>query len=184
MEGYAMRRLIVPIGLAIVVAANAGIRLAGADPVYVDQGQQGTAKERAEFYTHDQGPRLIRLSWMKALIAKDGQPFLADSMSRYGFLPNPDNRAGLPVGFDAVGAAGSAMIGTTCSGCHTRQVEVAGKAYRIDGGPSLTDFQAFLGDLDKAVGDALASDASFAAFAASVLQSPTPAAAAAAALRQ
>jgi len=76
------------------------------------------------------------------------------------------------------------MVGVTCSGCHTRQVEVAGKAYRIDGGPSLTDFQAFLGDLDKAVGDAVANDASFAAFAADVLQSPTPAPADVAALRQ
>jgi hypothetical protein len=75
------------------------------------------------------------------------------------------------------------LVGATCSSCHTRQIEVAGKAYRIDGGPSLTDYQAFLGDLDKAVGDALANDASFAAFAASVLQSPTPAPADVAALR-
>jgi hypothetical protein len=179
-----MRRLVFPIGLAIILTATAGMRPASADPIYVEQGQQWTPVERADFYTHDQGSRLIRLSWMKALKGKDGQPFLADSMSRYGFLPNPDNRMGLPVGFHTTGAAGSEIVGVTCSGCHTRQLDVAGKAYRIDGGPSLTDFQAFLSDLDKAVGDAIANAASFAAFAAGVLQSPTPAPADVATLRQ
>ena len=170
-----MRRLVFPIGLAILLATTAGMRPAGADPVYVDQGLQWTPAERADFYTRDQGSRLIRLSWLKALKGKDGQPFLADSMSRYGFLPNPDNRFGLPVGFNTTGAAGSELVGANCSSCHTRQIEVAGKAYRIDGGPSLTDYQAFLAGLDKAVGDALASGESFTAFAADVLQSPTPA---------
>src|SRR5580692_11402939 len=179
-----MRRLVFPIGLAILLATTAGMRPAGADPVYVDQGQQWTPAERADFYTRDQGSRLIRLSWLKALKGKDGRPFLADSMSRYGFLPNPDNRFGLPVGFNTTGAAGSELVGANCSSCHTRQIEVAGKAYRIDGGPSLTDYQAFLADLDKAVGDALASGESFTAFAADVLQSPTPAPADVAKLRK
>jgi mono/diheme cytochrome c family protein len=189
-----MRRLVFPIGLAILglailglatlLATTAGMRPASADPIYVDQGQQWTQKERADFYTHDQGSRLIRLSWLKALKGKDGQPFLANSMSRYGFLPNPDSSAGLPVGFHTTGATGSEIVGANCSSCHTRQIEVAGKAYRIDGGPSLTDYQAFLAELDKAVGDAVANDASFAAFAVDVLQSPTPAPADVAALRQ
>ena len=68
-----MRRLVFPIGLAILLATTAGMRPASADPVYVDQGQQWTQKERADFYTHDQGSRLIKLSWLKALKGKDGQ---------------------------------------------------------------------------------------------------------------
>jgi mono/diheme cytochrome c family protein len=55
-----------------------------------------------------------------------------------------------------------------CSACHTRQIAVGGTEYRIDGGPALTDFQAFLTDLDGAVGRVLADDAAFAAFAAAV----------------
>lgn len=31
-------------------------------------------------------------------------------------------------------------MGMTCTACHTRQIEVAGIAYRIDGGPALVDF--------------------------------------------
>ena len=105
-----MRRLVFPIGLAILglampLATIAGVGAAKADPVYVDQGKDWTQKERADFYTRDQGSRLIPLSWMKALKTKDGKLFLADSMSRYGFLPNPDNSQGLPVGFNTTGAA-------------------------------------------------------------------------------
>ena len=31
-------------------------------------------------------------------------------------------------------------MGMTCTACHTRQIEVAGTAYRIDGGPAFVDF--------------------------------------------
>jgi hypothetical protein len=179
-----MRRPVFLIGLAIFAATNSWMGAAHGDPIYVDQGSNWTAEARADFYTHDQGSRLISLVWLQALKGKDGKPFLADSMSRYGFLPNPGSTLGLPVGFHTTGPSGSQIVGVTCSGCHTRQLEVGGKAYRVDGGPAMADFQAFLSDLDKAVGDATASDAAFAAFAAAVLQSPTPAAADVAALRQ
>ena len=43
----------------------------------------------------------------------------------------------------------------TCAACHTRQIEVDGVAYRIDGGPAIVDFQSFLADLDTAVGTVL-----------------------------
>ncbi|MCP3397054.1 MULTISPECIES: hypothetical protein [unclassified Bradyrhizobium] len=62
----------------------------------------------------------------------------------------------------------------TCSACHTRQIEVDGQVYRVDGGPAFVDFYALLSDLDKAVGDVIASDSSFAPFAAVVLRSETP----------
>src|ERR1043166_9378521 len=177
-----MRRLVFPIGFAILIATTSWAQ--AADPIFVDQGSAWTPFTRADFYTRDQGSRLINLSWLRALKAGDGRPFLADSMARYGFLPNPDNSAGLPVGFHASGPTETRLVGITCSACHTRQLEVAGKAYRVDGGPALVDFQAFLSDLDKAVGDVTANDASFAVFAAAVLQTSTPAEADVAALRQ
>src|SRR4051794_36405153 len=187
MEGHAMRRIAFLIRFAIVVAASSGVEAALGEPIgepiYVDQGPRWTAATRADFYTRDQGARLINLAWLQALKRKDGQPFLSDNMSRFGFLPNPDNVAGLPIGFHASGPRGFQTVGVTCSACHTRQLEVDGKMYRIDGGPALTDFQAFLSDLEKAVEDVTASDASFAPFAAAVLQSAAPAAGDVAGLR-
>lgn len=32
------------------------------------------------------------------------------------------------------------VMGMTCAACHTRQIEVASTAYRIDGGPAFVDF--------------------------------------------
>ena len=179
-----MHRLVFLIGFAILAATGSQVQAADGDPIFVDQGPRWTAATRADFYVRDQGSRLIKLAWLQALKRGDGQPFLADGLSRYGFLPNPDNEAGLPVGFHATGPRGFQTVGVTCSACHTRQLEVDGKTYRVDGGPALTDFQAFLSDLDKAVGAVAADDASFAPFAAAVLQPVTAAAADVAALRQ
>jgi mono/diheme cytochrome c family protein len=179
-----MRRFVLPIGLVLLVATISGVPAASADPIFVDQGPRWTSATRADFYTRDEGSRLINFSWLQALNGRDGRPFLADSMSRYGFLPNPDNTAGLPVGFHTSGPAGFQIVGVTCSACHTRQLEVDGKMYRVDGGPALTDFQAFLGDLDQAVADATADDAAFASFAAAVLKPATPTSADVAALRK
>ena len=171
-----MLRIVFLIGLTFVVATISRIEGAGANEIYVDQGADWTTTARADFYVRDQGSRLITLSWMQALKQKNGQPFLADGLRRYGYLSNPGNTADLPVGFHASGPRGFQIVGMTCSACHTRQIEVDNKQYRIDGGPALSDFYAFLADLDQAVGDVLASNAAFAPFAASVLQTATPAA--------
>ncbi|MGO8909113.1 MAG: di-heme-cytochrome C peroxidase [Bradyrhizobium sp.] len=179
-----MRRIAFLIRFAILVAASSGIEAALGEPIYVDQGPAWTTAARTDFYTRDQGSRLINLAWLQALKGRDGQPFLSDGLSRYGFLPNPGNTANLPIGFHTIGPGGLQIVGTTCSACHTRQLEVDGKTYRIDGGPAFVDFQAFLSDLDKAVGDVIVSDASFAPFAAAVLQSAAPAAGDVAGLRQ
>jgi cytochrome c5 len=184
MEGHAMRRVAFLIRFAILVAASSGIDAALGEPIYVDQGPDWTTAARTDFYTRDQGSRLISLAWLQALKGRDGQPFLSDGLSRYGFLPNPGNTANLPIGIHATGPRGSQIVGITCSACHTRQLEVDGRTYRIDGGPAFIDFQAFLSDLDKAVGDVTASDPAFAAFSAAVPQSETPAAADVAGLRQ
>lgn len=146
----------------------AGVSLASPDPVYVKQGKAWTQAARGDFYSRDQGSRIIPLAWLRALKTADGQPFLHDGLARYGYLPNPNGRFNLPVGFMATGPVGSQDAAMNCSACHTRQISVAGTEYRIDGGPALTDFQAFLTDLDAAVGRVLADDAAFAAFAAAV----------------
>lgn len=145
-----------------------------AAPIYVDQGTAWTAATRTDFYSRDQGSQMIPLAWLKALTTADGQPFLGDSLARYGYLPNPDSDVGLPVGFTASGPAGSEMAGMTCAACHTRQITVADREYRIDGGPALVDFQGLLADLSAAVDRVVASDAAFKPFAAAVLGASAP----------
>ena len=146
----------------------AGASLAASNPVYVKQGKAWTQASRADFYSRDQGSRIIPLAWLRALRTADGQPFLHDSLARYGYLPNPNGSFNLPIGFMAAGPAGRQDAAMNCSACHTRQIAVNGTEYRIDGGPALTDFQAFLADLVAAVGRVLASDDAFAQFAAAV----------------
>ncbi len=162
------------LGLIGAFLTGFAVQAADSEPIYADQGANWTAAARADFYGRDQGSRMIPLTWLQALKQSNGQPFLADSFTRYGYLPNPANHNGLPVGFTASGASGVQIVGMTCSACHTRQITAEGKTYRIDGGPAIVDFQSFLTDLDMSVGQVLANDATFNSFATAVLGSATP----------
>ncbi|WP_205012771.1 di-heme-cytochrome C peroxidase [Nitrosomonas sp. HPC101] len=145
-----------------------------AEPVAVDQGSKWTASARNDFYSRDQGSRLIPLRWIAALKQPNGKPFMDESLDRYGYLPNKASvPAGLPVGFTVTNEESGQVIGMNCSACHTRQIEVAGTAYRIDGGPGIVDFQSFLADLDVAVNTVLTNQQAFADFAHAVL-GPSP----------
>lgn len=52
-------RVIVP---ALVVALLAGSAARAADPIFTDQGPNGTQVTREDFYTWDQGSRMIPLA--------------------------------------------------------------------------------------------------------------------------
>jgi hypothetical protein len=160
----------------LIAAALAGTAAAtpAAGPVYLSQGSSWTPAARADFYTRDQGSRLIPYAWAKALKAPDGAPFLADGLKRYGYLPNPANPNGLPVGFMTGTYGSTPYLAMNCSACHTRQIVVGSQEFRVDGGPALVDFQALLTDLDSALGAVLASDSAFAPFAAQVLGAGAP----------
>jgi mono/diheme cytochrome c family protein len=164
-------RAILPALLAVFFS---GAAVQAADPVFTDQGPSWTQATRDDFYSRDQGSRMIPLAWLQALKQPNDQPFLEGSLARYGYLPNPASSNGLPVGFTASGAAGLQIVGMSCSACHTRQITANDQTYRIDGGPAIVDFQSLLSDLDTAVGQVLASDAAFGSFASAVLSSPTP----------
>lgn len=151
------------------ICAAPAASAASPTPVSVDHGPEWDAQKRDEFYSLDQGSHIMPLAWIKALKAADGSPFMADSLQRYGYLPNDASPAKLPVGFTASGLPGKESIGMTCAACHTRQVEHDGKSYRIDGGPAMADFQALMSDLDAAVGSVINSAPAFADFARSVL---------------
>ncbi len=167
-------RIIVPLWI-VTVALIALMACAGegaAQALAIDQGLGWGTSERNDFYTRDQGSRIMPLSWMQALQQPDGKPFLDATLGRYGYLPNPADARGMPVGFTVASQDGVDTIGMTCAACHTREIEVQGAPLRIDGGPAIVDFQGFLADLDTAVGAVLASDAAFAGFAARVLGHP------------
>lgn len=157
------------VGAAFAASLAAGAAHAS-EPIYVDQGKTWTDAARKDYYSRDQGSRLIPYSWIVALKQANGQPFIADGLSRYGYLPNPaSSPMGLPVGFNVATEDGVPTLGMTCSACHTRQIEFEGKAYRIDGGPAIAEFQTFVADLDTAVGDLLKEPQKFASFASEVL---------------
>jgi hypothetical protein len=159
------------------------VRAADSTPIYLDQGSNWTDSLRAAYYTQDQGSRLVPVAWLEALEQSDGKPFLADDLARYGYLPNPANTNHLPLGFSVAGAPGAEFVGLTCSACHTRQIEVGGKQYRIDGGPAISDAYGLFADIDSAVARVLSSEDKFSAFAAKVLRTTTPKPADVAALR-
>jgi len=161
---------------AVLSAATftASVPIRAADPIFVEQGSDWKPTTRANFYTQDQGSRIMPLSWLEALKQSDGTPFLADSLSRYGYLRNPANSNSLPVGFTASGPQGNQFAGMTCAACHTRQISADGKEYRIDGGPAIVDFQTFLVDLRAAVRGILHDDTAFLTFARAVLGVPAP----------
>lgn len=170
---YLVSGLLLTVGIALATCMPTQTGLFGSGAiVQVNQGANWTAGRRAEFYTQDQGSRIMPLSWMSALDQRDGDRFLSDSLSRYGYLPNPDSETpNIPVGFTVAPTPTGPSIGMTCSACHTRQIDVDGTAYRIDGGPAIVDFQSFLADLDEAVGTVLATQDAFDVFAERVLGS-------------
>jgi cytochrome c5 len=135
-------------------------------------------QQRLDFYQRDQGSRLIPLSWLRALHRTDGTPFLPNGLERYGYLPNPDshsnpfaaNDVSLPVGFTLSGADATAVVGMTCSACHTRELIYKNTRLRIDGGPAIVDFQGLLSDLNASVAAVLAGS-QFESFAHQVLDS-------------
>ncbi len=137
-----------------------------AQTVFVEQGSEWNSFNRSAFYTQDQGSRIMPLAWMRALLLPDGTGFLNDSLTRYGYLANPNSpTSDVPVGFSVAQYQGMPSIGMTCAACHTRQIEVNNTPYRIDGGPGIVDFQSFLADLDTAVALVLSEDANFDVFA-------------------
>ncbi|MBT9099739.1 hypothetical protein KFZ76_18745 [Methylovulum psychrotolerans] len=141
-----------------------------ADATVTTFPQGWSASDKTQFYSLDQGSELMPLNWMVALKQADGRPFMADSLSRYGYLPNEASVQHLPIGFTVAHAGDQGqMLGMTCAACHTRQIEVKDSTYRIDGGPAIVDFQSFAADLDTAVGVVVNDDKAFTEFSLTVL---------------
>jgi len=73
--------------VAVGCTALTGSAAAQSPPViYVGQGASWTPATRASIYSQDQGSSMIPYNWLAALKQPNGQPFLADSLARYGYL--------------------------------------------------------------------------------------------------
>lgn len=179
---------------AALVALAAGCNPAHKKPVESVNSQGWTATQQTDWYEGTQGSRLMPWAWMKALEqAGSTEPFLADAhLAGFRFLPRTTStKLRLPIGFalDKQAGAGFALtgftwydgqnnsdakqaepwIGMNCSACHTAELNHGGKAYRVDGGPSLVDFQSFIEAVDGALTATHKDPAKWERFAAKVL---------------
>jgi hypothetical protein len=153
--------------------------------VQVDQGW-GPADKTA-WYTTTQGSRLMPLSWLRALEQPDSdKPFLArEYMASFRYLPGSD-ASDLPIGFaidirddSELGntklrwkdgqTSQEPWVGMTCSACHSNEITYGGKRLRIEGAPTLADFQSFREALDRAIDQTWLDDEKFARFAKKII---------------
>ena len=155
---------------ALIAAGLAAATAASADD-YVTIAQGWSTKQKAFWAARSQGSRLIPLSWLRALEQPGSdQPFLDDNHIRsFRYLPAhlADNE-GLPVGFaidqqddrrlsnthlrwKSSQSSREKWVGMNCAACHTADISFQGKKMRIEGGPTMADFQSFMEALDRAL---------------------------------
>jgi mono/diheme cytochrome c family protein len=171
-------------GLA-VAACTLDYDVAVAQPTGPAQPRPWTTQQKADWYAGQQGSRLMPLAWMRALEQPSGGGSFLDNayIESFGLLPQSGR---LPVGFAVDDAddtrftfsklrwferqpANEPWIGLTCAACHTGEVRYKGEAFRIDGGPSLFDYQSFIEALDTSLHATLTDQARFGRFAGKVL---------------
>ena len=173
------------------------IRSSDEDYHYITFKQGWTKNEAMDFYNTSQGSQFIPYSWFLALEQPDlAKPFRDnENIRRFGYIPqqktqgiNPD---GLPIGFvKDIGSESflSALeksryasntqglhseykewLGLTCAACHTSEVRYNNQTFRIEGGPSLSDFQSFFDEISKALVNTIQDDKKLTRFAKAVL---------------
>ncbi len=153
-----------------------------------DLGQGWDQARRDAWYEATQGSRLLPWSWAAALEADNGGRFFDPvNLTRLRFLPpEPTSRTGMAVGFvkDDGSDAGlrrtrlrwyagqgsdEPWLGLNCSACHTAEITYGINRLRIDGGPTLADFQTFVEEFDRALAATRDDPARFNRFAVPVL---------------
>ena len=160
--------------------------------------QGWTDADRYTWYRASQGSRLLPLDWMLALELPDSTAdktvkFMSDeNMTKLGYLPEAKSDANplaLPVGFAVDTESGGSAdrmckdtfpetclsltmrkpwIGLNCSACHTNDITFKGKRIRVEGAPTLADFQTMEKELLASLRGTLADPAKFERFAKSV----------------
>ncbi|MDR3495382.1 MAG: di-heme-cytochrome C peroxidase [Ancalomicrobiaceae bacterium] len=168
---------------------SAGLVPAAADDYGLDQNW--TRQDRLNWYELSQGSRLMPLSWFLALEQAGSQTLLLDDafVSSFGYIPH-DTSTGLhlPLGFAVDTSDDTAFVSTklrwkdgqgsrepwvgmNCAGCHSNEIRYNGHAFRIEGGPTMADFQGFMDAVDAALVATRKDPAKWRRFAARILGS-------------
>ncbi|HEB93456.1 MAG TPA: hypothetical protein ENI94_08315 [Gammaproteobacteria bacterium] len=142
--------------------------------VNLDQGW--TVDTQQSFYTTTQGSRILPYRWYLNLEQKNSQTLFRDNdhIARLKYLPSKKNRwnpDGLAVGFtkDIDKESQQAWMGFNCSTCHTTQIRYKDIEMRIDGGPTMGDFETFNRELVSAMSETYKNSQKFDRFASRVL---------------
>jgi len=139
----------------LVVATTLGPDGHGADDGFswLENGLDGDA--RRTFHHLAIGSELLPLAWLRALDAADGGGPLLGRLGRHGFLADPDDPHGLPVGLSVGETADrrfpGPMVGLTCAACHTGALSHAGRTVRIVGMPNMLSVESFTEELTEAI---------------------------------
>jgi hypothetical protein len=167
--------------LSALVVVGSGNICVGAPPRHLEVSaetsqvdvlsQNWTDLEANWFYNVPQGSRLIPYDWFLHLEQPTSQTRFRDAshIRSLGYLPrSPDNQGnpdGLPIGFVRDGD----HLGLTCAACHTGQINYQGRAWLVDGAPTLGDIVTFQTRLVDSLDKTLHDEAKFARFAQGVL---------------
>jgi len=157
-------------------AIQVGSPVDGATTSVINLDQSWTTDTQQAFYFTDQGSRIMPYSWFLALEQSDNTNSFRsnENINAYRYLPalannwNPD---ALPVGFakNIDSKSGEQWVGMTCAACHTGQISYKGTTMRIDGGPTLADFEGFNEGLVRALSTTYKQQDKFDRFAQAVL---------------
>jgi hypothetical protein len=187
-------KLIVASALTIgSLLALGGCMGSGPDTSGPANAQGWTPGNQRFFYQISQGSRMMPSTWYAALEQPGTTAPLADQayIASFGYIPSASDRGeNLPVGFatdqqsdeDFVHTklkwydgqktgkkSAEPWMGINCAACHTAEITYKGEAFRIDGGPSMGDFQAFIVAVNEALRQTLGQADRFDRFAAKVL---------------
>ncbi|MBL1274635.1 MAG: hypothetical protein COB30_000950 [Ectothiorhodospiraceae bacterium] len=146
--------------------------------VYLDQGWNEA--QRNAYYTTPQGSNLVSKRFYFALEQAGKRRLFSDpkNIRKYNYIfdestndsddddDDDDDRGELlPIGFAVEPqASGEDWIGYTCSACHTNEIRYDDYRIRLDGAPSLSDFNGFVTALSNAAKDTLDNNRKFQRF--------------------
>lgn len=190
--GVVMRslRCVTSFAAGLVLALTLSAFSAQAEsPTDLDQGWNKVDQEF--WYDTTQGSRLIPWSWFQHLEQPDSDKRFLDKehMSSFRYLQRANSASNpLPVGFvidqrddsklthsrlrwKAGQGARERWVGMNCSACHTAELTYREHRLRVDGGPTLADFQSFVETLNRALVATRDDEDKFHRFAAGVLGS-------------
>jgi len=154
--------VMVACGVTLAMGASAAV----GQTVDLKQGWDGPKVTR--WYGGFQGSRLVPESWLRSLEQPDGTGKFLDPAYVASFRYLTDGASNLPVGFaidnqDDTGFSVTKLrwksgqgsretwVGMTCSACHTTELRFGDKAMRVQGGPTLGDFQSFFREFNRAL---------------------------------